>query len=146
MLQEKEICTVAETEQEILATFPIFQQLRPKLQDQSLFLSQILRQKSGGYILVYLKVEDEVAACMGFRSFETLAWNKILYIDDLIVHEKFRKRGLAKMLIEYAVEWGKNAGCQEIHLDSGYHRLDAHRFYLNQGFSLYCHHFSLVIS
>lgn len=86
-----------------------------------------------------------MVACMGFRIFETLSWGKILYIDDLITKEKSRKKGFGRVLLEYAIEQGRFHNCSEIHLDSGFHRYDAHRLYLNMGFTLHCHHLSLVL-
>jgi len=137
---------LANTSAEIESCFAVMQELRPELQDKEAFVAQMERQKKEGYLLFYLRDEEEVGACMGFRIFETLAWGKILYIDDLITRKKSRKKGLAKRLLDYAIQQGSSEKCAEIHLDSGYQRHDAHRLYLNCGFKLLCHHFSLTIS
>ncbi len=134
--------TLAQTTQEIAGCFAAIQELRPRLKDKEAFVSQIKRQIKEGYALVYVQEGSETAACMGFRMFETLAWGKIMYIDDLVTRDRSRKKGYAETLIAYAVDRARLEGCQEIHLDSGHHRHDAHRFYLNQNFTLYCHHFA----
>lgn len=136
---------IAQTRAEIESCFCVLQELRPKIDDKKAFIDQIERQIKEGYALVYTLDEDEVGACMGFRMFETLAWGKILYIDDLITREKSRKKGLGAFLISYAIEQGRSQHCNEIHLDSGFARFDAHRLYLNKGFKLYCHHFALAL-
>jgi GNAT superfamily N-acetyltransferase len=132
----------AKTPAEIGGCFAVIQELRPRLKDKEAFIAQIKRQIQEGYMFVFMQEGSETVACMGFRMFETLPWGKILYIDDLVTREKSRKKGYAETLIAYAVDQGRIHHCQEIHLDSGHHRHDAHRFYLNQGFTLYCHHFA----
>jgi GNAT superfamily N-acetyltransferase len=130
---------------DIESCFAVFQELRPKLDDKKAFVDQVLRQINQGYTLVYTCDDEEIGACMGFRIFETLGWGKILYIDDLITREKSRKKGLASALLTYAIEQSRLTHCAEVHLDSGHHRYDAHRLYLNLGFTLNCHHLSLVL-
>lgn len=132
-------------EKDICNCFAVIQELRPKLKDKEEFVDQIKRQIKQGYTLVYLRDDEDVVACMGFRIFETLCWKNILYIDDLITREKSRRKGFGKMLLEYAVEQARLQNCAELHLDSGHHRFDAHRLYLNMGFTLHCHHLSLIL-
>ena len=44
------------------------------------------------------------------------------------------------------IHWLRNkaidAGCNYIHLDSGTHRAQAHKFYFKQGFTIASYHFS----
>jgi hypothetical protein len=40
---------------------------------------------------------------------------------------------------------GVRLACDEVHLDTGFSRHDAHRLYLNKGFKLSCHHMSLQL-
>jgi len=131
--------------QKIDACYDVFLELRPHLKDQISFTAQILLQQKEGYSAVALFKENEAIAAMGFRVLNTLAWGKVLYIDDLITKEKFRKIGCAETLIKYAVEKAKESHCDQVHLDSGYTRNHAHRFYLHHGFELTSHHFSLKL-
>lgn len=136
---------MAITSSEIEKCIPVLQELRPKLHDKETFIDRLMRQKEEGYILAFLKEEEEVCACIGFRIFETLAWGKILYIDDFITREKSRKKGFGKQLLDYAIEQARLEKCDEVHLDSGHHRHDAHRFYLQAGFFINSHHFALPL-
>jgi GNAT superfamily N-acetyltransferase len=136
---------VAKAADEIISCFSVLQELRPKLMDMGQFVKQVQRQNRQGYVLVYMQEGDEVAACMGYRIFETLPWGKILYIDDLITRAKSRKKGWGNALLTYAIEQARETKCSEVHLDTGHHRYDAHRLYLNRGFTLNCHHLSLVL-
>jgi GNAT superfamily N-acetyltransferase len=136
---------LATTPSDIASCFSVIVELRPKCTDKEEFVAQILRQQSQGYIFSFIKDEEEVGACMGFRILETLGWGKILYIDDLITREKSRKKGLGTLLLDYAIEQGRLEKCSEVHLDTGHHRHDAHRLYLNSGFTLTCHHLALTL-
>lgn len=143
-LQKKDVL-LAEDPKEIARCFLVYRELRPQVEGESVFVEQMLRQKKEGFILAFYKEGDEVASCMGFRIYETFGWGKILYIDDLITREKSRKKGFAKILLNYALEVAKRENCDEMHLDSGHHRFEAHRLYLNFGFKITCHHFALSL-
>lgn len=58
-------------------------------------------------------------------------------ISYLIVDEKARSSGLGKMLEEYAVSIARERHCKRIFLHSNARRIDAHRFYLRQGYEEY---------
>ena len=134
----------AQTRDEIESCCVTLQELRPHCKSKEALTDQIERQIKEGYTLFYLLDGEEVASCIGFRIFETLAWGKILYIDDLITREKSRKKGFGRELLTHAIEYGRLENCDQIHLDSGHHRFDAHRLYLNSGFKITCHHFVLI--
>jgi GNAT superfamily N-acetyltransferase len=130
------------TDQDIEACFPPLLELRPHLV-QNEFLNQIKAQQRQGYKLVYLRLNGRVTAALGYRISQFLAWGKVLYIDDLITSEVARGRGLAGKLLDYTIEVAKSQSCRQIHLDTGFHRFDAHRLYLNKGFKISCHHLEL---
>jgi len=56
-------------------------------------------------------------------------------VENLIVDQRFRRRGLARMLLEYAVARAREAGCHRIELMSDNSRKDAHRLYRSAGFT-----------
>ena len=84
-------------------------------------------------------------AAAGFRITESLAWGKYLYIDDLIVDEDHRRHGCAKALWIWLTRVAKENGCEQMHLDSGVNRHDAHKFYLRHGMDITCHHFQVPV-
>lgn len=133
--------TLVKTEADISRCVETMQHLRPHLVPQN-FVSQVLRQFKQGYQLAVIFDEGTAASLMGFRIQEFLAWGRVLYIDDLITHPNCLKRGHAGQLLDWAEEYAKKNGCEQVHLDSGYQRNDAHRLYLNKGFDLVSHHFA----
>jgi GNAT superfamily N-acetyltransferase len=58
---------------------------------------------------------------------------KLAYVDDLVVDESQRGRGIGAMLLERATEIASNCGCGHMVLDSFFHREAAHRFYEARG-------------
>ena len=133
---------IASTDEEINSCFPVFQELRPKL-DYEALLPQVRRQESQSYKILALCQNGEIKSIAGFRFCEFLAWGKILYIDDLSTLASARGNGFASTLLNWLIEHAKAEGCTSVHLDSGHARHVAHRLYLQKGFRLSSHHFSL---
>jgi N-acetylglutamate synthase-like GNAT family acetyltransferase len=132
------------SEVEILQCLPVLTQLRPQIQPEN-FLAQIQRQQQQGYQLAIL-VENEVAiAVAGFSISECLAWGKFMYIYDLVVDEKMRNRGYGDSLLAWSIDFARQQHCQQLHLDSGVQRFDAHRFYLQHRLNITSHHFCFQI-
>lgn len=125
--------------------FPIFQELRPHLTDLSVFCDQVACQAREGYEIAAIPEGEHIVGCVGYREMTTLAWGKILYIDDLIVAASARGKGYGKTLLTFVKEQAVQKGCAQLHLDTGYHRHAAHRLYLSLGFDLNCHHLCLTL-
>jgi len=66
-----------------------------------------------------------------------LTYNKksIGYIENVIVDENYRKKGIGKKLMEMAIEYAKEKNCYKVVLQSGMKRTEAHKFYENIGFN-----------
>ena len=57
------------------------------------------------------------------------------FVDELVVDEQHRGRGVGTLLLHRITTIAMKNGCQGIALDSDLHRTDAHRFYEQQGFT-----------
>ncbi len=136
---------LAETDAEIQSCFPVISVLRPHLESAS-FIERIRRQQHNGYHLAGLREDDVVCSAAGFRLIECLAWGRILYVDDLVTQPDRQGSGYGGQLLDWLIVHARANGCEQVHLDSGYHRHGAHRFYLRRGFVLGSHHFTLVLS
>ncbi len=135
---------LAETEADIARCYPVMVELRPHL-SASEFASRVRKQQATGFHLAYLEEAGEVRAVAGFRYLETLAWGKILYVDDLVAAPAQRSRGHGGKLFDWLVAQAKQNNCDEFHLDSGVQRFGAHRFYLTRRMDIICHHFALKL-
>jgi GNAT superfamily N-acetyltransferase len=127
--------------------YPAMQELRPHLVDLADFLDQVARQRAEGYRLIGSSDEDgNVVATAGFRLSHCLASGRHLYIDDLSTLPAARRRGHAHALLTWIDDQARALGCDQVHLDSGTHRHDAHRRYLSAGFDIVAFHFTKVAS
>ncbi|MCC6756136.1 MAG: GNAT family N-acetyltransferase, partial [Solirubrobacterales bacterium] len=119
-------------------------ELRPHLAEAG-FVRRVRRQMDGGYLMACLKNEEQVKAVAGFRFGEFLAWGRIMYVDDLVVKEIERGKGYGGHLLEWLKSHARENGCDQFHLDSGTHRLDAHRFYETHGMEISSYHFAMKL-
>lgn len=132
---------IADSDEEITATFAVMQQLRPHLSVQNYIENIRCLQQKHHFKLVCLSTTDCVCAVAGFRLSESLAWGKFVYIDDLVTLEKYRSTGFGQALLNWVSDYSKQFGCLELHLDSGVQRHEAHRFYLRERLDINCFHF-----
>ncbi|MDF1645034.1 MAG: GNAT family N-acetyltransferase [Pseudomonadales bacterium] len=135
---------IAETDQQIDACYPVMQELRDHLKKET-FVTRVRYQQSSGYLLAFLKDDGIVAAVSGFRIGENLAWGRFLYIDDLVTAQRYRSHGYGSRLLAWLKDYAKQQQCDQLHLDSGLQRVDAHRFYLREGLPKTSFHFSTTI-
>lgn len=122
---------------------------RPVMATSAQFVEWVNRHaRPEGYRLIasFLPGRQEAVAVGGFRFLHTLAWGKLLYIDDLVTLPEFRSGGHGHLLLEWLFAEAARLGCEQLHLDSGHHRHGAHRFYLQHGLEISAHHFSRIIA
>ena len=131
---------IATTNAELAACYPVMRELRPNIGEEQ-FLSQVRRQERAGYRIAYVQEQDRVVAVAGFRAGESLSWGNFLYVDDLVTRSEYRSKGYGAKLLSWLKEQAAILGCEQIHLDSGVQRKDAHRFYEREGMSLIGFHF-----
>ena len=136
---------VANTPEEIRRCHLVMRELRPLFNDPEQFVERVLRQQKEGYQLAFLESEEEVCAVAGYRFLESLFSGKFLYVDDLITRESDRSRGFGGELLDWLIEQASAHGCENLELDSGVQRFDAHRFYFAKRMSISSYHFRIKI-
>jgi GNAT superfamily N-acetyltransferase len=133
----------ATSDADIRRLFPVVRVLRPHIGSADELVARANRQrKQSGWRLIYAEDKGEPVAVASFRISEWLAWGKALYVDDLIALESHRGKGYAESLMRWMEDLAGKEGCAEFHLDSGTHRLGAHRFYHRLKLSISSFHFS----
>ena len=134
------------TDEDIGKCWKAMKALRPHLEEAS-FPGTVKEMMSEGYRLAFIEGEDgQALSVIGFRYLQFLYNGKHFYIDDLSTLPEARGKGHAGKLIDYVCDLAKQAGYEYVTLDSGHHRHDAHRLYLNKGFTISSHHFSKKLS
>lgn len=134
---------LAESEAELRRAAEILLQLRPQYNLESLLL-QIAKQRAEGYHVATVELSGKTVCVAGFVIHEKLAWGRFLYVDDLVSDEHTRSQGAGKAMIAWLKDYARQQGCVQLHLDSGMHRKDAHRFYDREGFDRSGFHFAIA--
>jgi GNAT superfamily N-acetyltransferase len=134
----------ATTPIELSRCFPVLQQLRPHLQQET-FVEYAEELRAEGYQFAYLESQGAVVCVAGFKIAKNLFIGKHLYIEDLVTAEAARSQNFGTVMMQGLIALAKQEACQAVHLDSGVQRHGAHKFYLNQNMKINCHHFFLAL-
>lgn len=137
--------TLAETDSDIAACFPLMHELRPHLLADR-FVAQLRDQQRQGYQLAFLRDTAQPLALAGFRILHNLAWGRFLYVDDLVTAAAHRSAGHGSRMLQWLTDFAAQSHCAQLHLDSGTQRLDAHRFYQREGMAITCQHFVITLA
>lgn len=107
-------------------------------------VDDVLRPAGYRLVGVFVRDHESAVAVAGFRTGDSLAWGRYLYVDDLSTARDARRRGHAGALLDWLIEEARRLGCQQLHLDSGTgaERFDAHRLYHAHGLAIHSHHFA----
>lgn len=131
---------LAESDAEVLSCFPVMRHLR-NLEDASQFLRRVRSQQGSGYRLAFATDGGAPLAVAGFRLGENFAWGHHLYVDDLVTLPEARSKGCGSTLLAWLSQLAQSEGAEELHLESGIARTDAHRFYKREGLWVSSYHF-----
>ena len=132
----------AKEKEDFLKCWEVVHELRPHL-DQEKYLTLILYMLDEGFRLIYIEENATAVSFCGYRFTTMLHRGRSIYIDDLCTLPEARGKGHGKALLNYVRMQAEKEELQSIHLDSGHHRHDAHRLYLNFGFKITSHHFAM---
>ncbi|MES2800516.1 MAG: GNAT family N-acetyltransferase [Bacteroidota bacterium] len=89
---------------------------------------------SNGYGQVAVFENEECLGLTGFWINKKLWCEKYLEIDNFIVREKHRSKGVGQFIIDYLVQKAKNENCSIITLDSYRDNTKAHQLFLRNEF------------
>jgi GNAT superfamily N-acetyltransferase len=128
------------TEQDARRCWPVFRELRENIPTEEEYLRRWKVQREEGFQVVFIEDGSEVVAVGGYRISHSMAWGRFLYLDDLAALPARRGEGLGAAILGFVQEEARRAGCEAVHLDTGYHRHQAHKSYLRNGFEMTCHH------
>jgi len=123
---------------------PALLELRPHRSPEEL-RKMLLQQFGEGFQIIFMGDASVAYAVAGFRTIHFLFSGKTLYIDDLVTHSDHKRNGYAGALLDWLKEYAMQNGYDHISLDSGFHRKDAYRLYLNKGFEISSMHFSMKL-
>jgi len=86
-------------------------------------------------VLVVCKEQDQIVGIAMMAMYKVISGHKGM-IEDVVVDEGHRGKGIGRKLMEKLLEEGKNRNLNEILLFSGHHRIPAITLYKSLGFRL----------
>ena len=130
--------------QEMMDNITVLNAIYPSLtvEEYDRELNQML-QHNYGQVAVF---DDEI--CIGISGFwiGTKLWcGKYLELDNIVVLEKYRSKGVGKLLFDFLHKKAVEHDCTMLSLDSYTHNFKAHKFFYNQGFSPKGFHFINIL-
>lgn len=105
---------------------------------------RVIRDKNSFAFFVRDEGEDK-GFCHGDYIDTFWMSGRTCYISSLITNEKDRGKGYGTALMDYAVQLARRERCKAVILDSGFPRVQAHKFYEKYGMEKTCYGFELAL-
>ena len=125
---------------------PVLRELRPHLDLESF---RTVYHEGWSQGLRFTAVFDDADRCVavaGWRIIASTSSIRKLYVDDLVTTSAARSGGHGHLLLDHLAHIAATNGCNDLDLDSGTHRVDAHRFYFREGLVISAFHFRRAIA
>ncbi|MBP6001257.1 MAG: GNAT family N-acetyltransferase [Flavobacterium sp.] len=121
------------TIEEMMEQFSLIQQLYPDYSTEKYhdLLSAMLPNNYKQLIVVANGITIGLA---GFWIGTKLWSGKYLELDNVVVHEDFRSKGIGSIMTDYLNQKAIDEQCNMIVLDAFSTNFGAHKFYMNHGF------------
>lgn len=120
---------------------PVLRELRPDLSADD-YLAVYDEGYGQGLRYTAAYAEGRCVGVAGWRTVANTNRRRMLYVDDLVTASEARSTGVGRALLEYLEQRARVLGCTALHLDSGTHRRDAHRFYMRERLTITAFHFA----
>ena len=124
---------ILQTKEEMLAELPIIQQLYPNytIEIYGTLLDAML---PNNYKQLVVKDDNKTIGLSGFWIGTKLWCGKYLELDNVVVHENFRSKGIGKIINETLEEIAIETNCNMLALDAYTDNFAAQKFYMNHGY------------
>jgi len=109
-------------------------EFKPNPEAQSHGLSVIIDSAETGDIIVAHDAGQIVAMVNLLYTVSTALGGRVAILEDMVVSDNHRNKGVGSKLLKYALEFAQNQGCQRITLLTDDDNSGAHRFYEHHGF------------
>ena len=136
---------VARKPTQIARCYEVMRELRPHFTDRNKFVERVRRQQRDGYQLAFVEAGERIRAVAGYRFLESLYSGRFMYVDDLVTRARDRSAGYGGKLLDWLAEEARKNRCDNLELDSGVQRFDAHRFYFTKRMKISSYHFALKL-
>ena len=132
------------SKEEMLQNYNLLLQVYPdlKLGDYSTELD-VMIPNNYGQVGVFF--ENECVGLTGYWIGSKLWCGKYLELDNVVISEKHRSKGIGKVLFDYMEKMAKTEKCTMLALDSYTTNFKAHKFFYSQGYAPRGFHFINIL-
>lgn len=119
----------------------LVQQTNPQLTKQQ-FTARLKKMQPLGYrCIAYVEKGKYIGLC-GFWHGTRFWCGDFIDLDNVVVDEKARSKGIGKKMLDWVEKEAKLLKCDQLGLDCYAHFYDAHRFYFREGYIIKGYHFT----
>jgi GNAT superfamily N-acetyltransferase len=122
----------------------VHRQLRPELPPE--YEAKMRRVFAGGARMCVAVEGSKVAGVAVYRVYENTWAGRQLYVDDLVTDEAMRSGGVGRTLLGHLERLARAERFDNLALDSGTQRQQAHKFYFREGMVVTSFHFAKKLS
>lgn len=118
----------------------LVRQLTPAITDDVYLalLREMVPHRYGQFVVVE---GDRAIALSGYWIGHKFYCGRYLEVDNFVVDEAHRSRGIGQLLLDHLIEHAREEGCAHLMLDAYLQNNAAHRFYERNGFTKRGYHF-----
>jgi GNAT superfamily N-acetyltransferase len=132
------------SKEEMLTAYDILLEVYPSLtlDEYSNELDTMLPHNYGQVVVMD---GETIAGLTGYWIGSKLWCGKYMELDNVVVAEDYRRKGVGKILFEHMEKWAKEEKCTMLALDSYTTNFKAHRFFYGQGYGPKGFHFVNIL-
>jgi ribosomal protein S18 acetylase RimI-like enzyme len=124
----------------MLDSFSLLRQLTPELSQKEMkFCLELMLPM--GYRMFGVYDGKKLVGCTGIWTGAKFYCGKFMEIDNFILDNKYRSKGIGKLLTDYIEKLAKKEKCKVVMLDAYTTNHASHKFYLREGFIIKGFHF-----
>lgn len=132
------------TKVEMLTQLDILQQVYPELTLKK-YSEQLDDMLPKDYKQIIVLENEKTIGLSGFWIGTKLWCGKYLELDNVVVHEDYRSKGIGKLMNNHLEKIAISTNCNMLALDAYTTNFSAQKFYMNQGFVPKGFHFIKVL-
>jgi len=135
---------ILQSKEEMLNNFELLLQVYPSLTMEEYDVElDVMIPNNYGQAGVY--INDECVGLTGYWIGSKLWCGKYLELDNVVISEKHRSKGIGKVLFDFMEEMAKKENCTMLSLDSYTTNFKAHKFFYLQGYAPRGFHFINIL-
>jgi len=120
--------------------FALIKQQNPNI-TKKIFAANLKKMLPQGYRCIAWKEKGAYLGVCGFWTGTRFWCGDFIDLDNVVVEEKARSRGIGKKLVAWAEKEARKMGCAQMGLDAYTTSHRAHGFYFREGYIIKGYHF-----